>query len=116
MLKLITKYTYGVTGKHARAVPKRERYFNAEDVLDMCGFIRVVNNDFKVNIEIAKPTALTVLTSLDHVVEHYTYTIPQEDDVNADNDVLDDDDGDLDDLDEVVEVEDENMPHFDSIT
>ncbi len=42
--------------------------------------------------------------------------MPQEDDVNADNDVLDDDDDDLDDLDEVVEVEDENMPRFDSIT
>ncbi len=42
--------------------------------------------------------------------------MPQEDDVNADNDVLDDDDDDLDDLDEVVEVEDKNMPRFDSIT
>ena len=68
------------------------------------------------NNEIAEPAALTVLTSFDHVDEHYTYTMPQEDDVNADNDVLDDDDDDLDDSDEVVEVEDENMPRFDSIT
>ncbi len=40
--KLITEYTYGVMGKHAKAVPKRERYFNAEDVLDMCGFLELL--------------------------------------------------------------------------
>ncbi len=51
--KLITEYTYGVTGKYASAVHKRERYFNAEDVLDMCGFMRVVDNAFKVKNEIA---------------------------------------------------------------
>ncbi len=43
------------------------------------------------------------------------YTLPQGDDVTADNNVLDADDDELGDLDEVMDVEDENMPHFDSI-
>ncbi len=43
------------------------------------------------------------------------YTLPQRDDVTAVNNVLDADDNKLDDSNEVMEVEDENMPGFDSI-
>ncbi len=90
----------------------RERCFNAEDVLDVCGFMRVVDNAFEVNNEINKPVALTALPSFNYVNEHYTYTLPQGDDIT---DVLDADDNALDDSYEVMEVEDENMPCFDSI-
>ena len=83
--KQIAEYRYGMTKKHARAVPKRERYFNVEGVLDMCGFIRLVDDAFEVNNEIAEPVVLTVLTSFNYVNEHYTYTLPQGDDVTADN-------------------------------
>ncbi len=114
--KLISEYTYGVTGNHARAVPKRERYFNAEDVLAMCGFMRVVDKDFKVNNEIIKLVVLTLFKSFNHADQYYTYTLPQGDIVTADNNVLDADYDQIDDLDEVMEVEDENMPCFNSIT
>ncbi len=82
----------------------------------MCGFMRVVDNAFELNNEIAESASLTVLTSFNHVDEHYTYTLPQGDDVTADNNILDAGDDELDDLDEVMEVEDENMPCFNSIT
>ncbi len=78
--------------------------------------MRVVDNALEVNNEVAEPAALTVLTSFNHVNEHYTYTLPQVYNVNADNNGLDADDNELDDLNEVMEVEDKNMPHFDSIT
>ena len=55
-------------------------------------------------------------TSFNHVDEHYAYTLPHGDDVTADNNVLDPDDDQLDDLDEVMQVEDDKMPRFDSIT
>ncbi len=44
------------------------------------------------------------------------HTLPQGYNVTADNNVLDADDDKLDDLDEVMEVEDENIPYFDSVT
>ena len=97
-------------------MPKRERCFNAEDVLDVCGFMRVVENAFEVNNEIVEPAVLTVLTSFNHVNDHYTYTLPQGDYVTAVNNVLDADDDKLDDSDEVMEVGDENMPRLNSIT
>ncbi len=48
--------------------------------------------------------------------EHYTYTLPQGDNVTADNNVLGVDNDELDDSDEVVEIEDENMARLNSIT
>ncbi len=48
--------------------------------------------------------------------DHYTYTLPQRYDGTADNNVLDADADELDDLDKVMEVEDDNMLRFDSIT
>ena len=49
--------------------------------------------------------------------EHYTYIFPQRYyDGTVDNDILDADADELDDLDKVMEVEDDNMLCFDSIT
>ena len=79
-----------------------------------CGFMRVFDNALKVNNEIAKPAALTVLKSFNLVDGHYT--LQQGDDLTSDYNVLDDDDDKIDDLDEVMEVDDENMPCFNSIT
>ncbi len=59
---------------------------------------------------------ITEYTSFNHVDEHYAYTLPHGDDVTFDNNVLDADDDKLGDSDEVMEVEDENMPCFNSIT
>ncbi len=43
------------------------------------------------------------MTSFNHVHEHYTYTLPQGDDVTVDKNVLDaNDDDELDDSDEVM--------------
>ncbi len=78
--------------------------------------MRVVDNAFKVNNEIADPAVLTVLTSFNHVDEHYTYAFSQGDYVTTDNNVLDADNDELDDSDEVMEVEDDNMLCFNSIT
>ncbi len=62
-----------MTRNHARAVSKRDRNFNAKDVLDICGFMRVVDNAFELNDETTEPATLTVLTSFNYVDEHYTY-------------------------------------------
>jgi hypothetical protein len=41
---LITEYTYGVRDSD-KAVPKCIRLFEPTDVLDMCGYVKVMDDD-----------------------------------------------------------------------
>ncbi len=76
--------------------------------------------DYAVNdcsIQLIREATWLLLTGSSPLAdEYYTYTLPQRYDGTADNNVLDADADELDDLDKVMEVEDDNMLRFDSIT
>ncbi len=71
---LITEYTYGVRGSD-KAVPKRDRLFELTDVLGMCRYVKVMDNDALDGAKICKSAAKRVLSSFHHINFHYTYTL-----------------------------------------
>ncbi len=64
--KLTTEYTYGVKGSD-KVVPKRDRLFEPTDVLDMCGYVKVMDNDALDGAKICKLAAKTVLLLFHHI-------------------------------------------------
>ena len=69
---LITKYTYRVRGSD-KTVTKRDRLFEPTDVLDMCGYIKVMD-DALYGAKICELAAKTVL-SLSHHIDIRFYVI-----------------------------------------
>ena len=114
---LITEYTYGVRGSD-KAVPKRDRLFEPTDVLDMCGYIAVMDDALDGD-RICESAAKTVLSSFNHIDIHYTYTLsPTGDENGGENNEIDmevDSDEDDDDLEEGNVEQDENEPRFNTI-
>ncbi len=98
---LITEYTYGVRGSD-KAVPKRDRLFEPTDVLDMCGYVKVMEDDALDGAKICKSAAKTVLSSFHHIDIHNTYTLShtgkENGDENVEMDVEVDSDDEADDL------------------
>jgi hypothetical protein len=118
---LITEYAYGVRGSD-KAVTKRDRLFEPTDVLDMCGYIKVMD-DASDGAEICESAAKMVLSSFHQIHIHYTYTLTNTlspagdeiDDENVETDMGIDSDDEDDDLEEGTMEQDENEPRFDSI-
>jgi hypothetical protein len=79
--KLIIEYTYRVRGSD-KAVPKCNRLFEPTDVLDMCGYVKVMDDDALDGAEICKSAAKTVLLLFHHINVHYTYTLSHRDEEN----------------------------------
>ncbi len=71
---LITEYTYGVRGSD-KAVPKHDRPFEPTDVLDMCGYVKVMDDDALDGAEMCKLAANMVLPLFYHIDIHYTYML-----------------------------------------
>ncbi len=71
---LITECTYRVRGSD-KVVPKRDRLFEPTDMLDMCGYVKVMDNDALDGAKICKSAAKTVLSLFHHINVHYTYTL-----------------------------------------
>ncbi len=115
---LITEYTYGVRGSY-KAVPKCIRLIEPTDVLDMCGYVKVMDDDVLDGAKICKSVAKTVLSLFHHIDVHYTYMLSHtgevNGDVNVEMDVEVDSDDEADDLEEGAMEEDENEPWFNSI-
>ena len=102
-----------------KEVPKRDRLFEPTDVLDMCRYVKVMDDDALDGAKICKLAAKTVLSLFHHIDVHYTYTLSHtgEDngDENVEMDVEVDSDDEADDLEEGTMEEDENEPRFDSM-
>jgi hypothetical protein len=116
---LITEYTYGVRGSD-KAVPKPDRLFEPTDVLDMCGYIAVMDDALDGDRICESAAKKTVLSSFNHIDIHcYTYTLsPAGDENGGENNEIDmevDSDDDDDDLEEGNVGQDENEPWFDTI-
>ena len=113
LAKLICEYLYGKSGA-TNAVPKREREFDIADIHDIFDWFRVVHTT--TNAEICESAALKALLSFQQIDEHYTYTLkPNGSEIDA-IDNVDEDEGNEDESDEVLEVDIENQPCFDTIT
>ncbi len=117
---LITEYTYGVRGSD-KAVPKRDRLFEPTDVLDMCRYFKVMDDDALDGAKICKLAAKTVLLSFHHNVDiHYTYMLSHTDeendeDANVEMDVEVNSDDEADDLEEGTVEQDRDEPWFGNI-
>ncbi len=115
---LITEYTYRVRGSD-KAVPKCNRLFEPTDVLDMCGYVKVMDDDALDGAKICESAAKRLLSSFHHIDVHYTYTLShtgeENGDANIEMDVEVDSDDEADDLKEGTMEEDENEPWFNSI-
>ena len=74
--KLICDFCHGNNNNctHPNFVPKRDRSFTQVDLLELMGFIRVVDISDS-SAEIAESAALTCLSSFKKIEEHYTYTL-----------------------------------------
>jgi hypothetical protein len=117
--KLITEYTYGVRGSD-KAVPKRDRLFEPTDMLNLCGYVKVMDNDALDGAKICELASKTVLLLFHHIDNHYTYTLSHTDeendeDANVEMDVEGNSDDEADDLEEGTVEQDENEPWFDSV-
>ncbi len=117
--KLITEYTYGVKGSD-KAVSKRNRLFEPTDVLDTCGYVKVMDNNALDGAKICKLAAKAVLLFFHHINVHYSYMLSHTDeendeDVNVEMDVELNSDDETDDLEEDTVEQDENELWFDSI-
>ncbi len=118
---LITEYTYGVRGSD-KAVSKCDRLFEPTDVLDMCGYIKVMDDALD-GAKICNLTAKMVPSSFHHIDIHYTYMLTnmlslageEIDGENVEIDVGVDSDDEDDDLEEGTVEYDENEPRFDLI-
>jgi hypothetical protein len=112
------EYTYRVRGSD-KAVPKHNRLFEPTDVLDMCGYVKVMGDDALDAAKICKTAAKMVLLLFHHIKVHYTYTLShtgkENDDANVEMDVEVDSDDEADDLEEGTMDKDENEPWFDLI-
>ena len=111
--KLICEFAYGKKGTD-KAVPKRERHCEPGDILDYFGFFNIVEGVFGEAEEICEAAALTVLSHFELVDPHYTYTLPQ-----SDNILIEEDNDDDDDIDEPAQVSEEisdDQPRFVSVT
>ncbi len=64
---LNTEYAFGVRGSD-KAVPKHDRLFERTDVLDMCGYVKVMDEDALDGAEICESADKTVLSSFHHIV------------------------------------------------
>lgn len=102
--KLIIEYAYGERGSDKAAL-KRDRNFEANDVLYYFKYIRVM--------ELIKPAvgdsaAMAVLSSFKNIDSHYTYTLPptEEEKEEDDNDEYDLTDDEADKLVDVTEEDD----------
>ena len=102
--KLIIEYAYGERGSDKAAL-KRDRNFEANDVLYFFKYIRVM--------ELIKPAvgdsaAMAVLSSFKNIDSHYTYTLPptEEEKEEDDNDEYDLTDDEADKLVDVTEEDD----------
>jgi hypothetical protein len=115
---VITEYIYGVRGSD-KAVPKCNRLFEPTDVLDICGYAKVMDDDALDGAKICKSAAKTVLSSFHHINIHYTYTLShtgkENCDANIEMDAEVDSDDEVDDFEEGTMEEDENKPRFNSI-
>ncbi len=115
---LITKYAYGVRGSD-KVVPKCIRLFEPTDVLDMCGHVKVMDDDALDGAKICELAAKMVLSSFHHINVYYTnmlsHTGEENGDTNVKMDVEVDSDDEADDLEEGTMEEDENEPWFNSI-
>ncbi len=76
--KLITEYTYRVRGSD-KVFPKCNRLFEPTDVLDMCGYVKVMDDDALDGVVICKLAAKTVQLLFYHINDHYTYTLSHTD-------------------------------------
>jgi hypothetical protein len=116
--KLITKYTYGVRGSD-KGVPKHNRLVEPTDVLDMCGYVKVMNDDELDGAEICESAAKMVLSLFHHIDINYLYklspTSEENDGENVEIDVEVDSDDEADDLEEGTVEQDENEPWFELI-
>jgi len=81
--KNIVEFAYGKSGSD-RAVPKREREWEAGDILWVFKFFRVGDEALDKGVSFDDSAALTALTMFSHVDKHYTYTLPQEPDQAVD--------------------------------
>jgi hypothetical protein len=72
--KLITEYTYRIRGS-AKAVLKCDWLFEPTDVGDICGYVKVMDDDALDVAKICKSTANTVLLLLHHIDVQYTYAV-----------------------------------------
>jgi hypothetical protein len=115
---LITEYTYRVRGSD-KVVPKCIMLFEPTDVLDMCGYVKVMDDDALDGAKICELAAKMVLLPFHHIDVNYTYTLShtgeENGDANVEMDVEVDSDDEADDLEEGTMGEDENVPWFDSI-
>jgi hypothetical protein len=68
--KLITEYTYRVRGID-KAVPMRNRLSDPRDVLNMCRYVKVMDDALD-DAKICESAAKTVLSSFNRMDIHYT--------------------------------------------
>ncbi len=116
---LITEYTCGVRGSD-KAVPKHDRCFEPTDVLDMCGYIKVMDDALDGG-KICKSAAKTVLSLFHHIDIHYAIMLTNMlslagEEIDGENDDIDvgvDSNDEDDDLEEGTVEYDENKPQFD---
>merc|ERR1711966_603028 len=77
--KNIVEFAYDKSGSD-RTVPKREREWEAGDILWVFKFFRVGDEALDSGDSFDDSAALTASTTFSHVDKHYTYTLPQEPD------------------------------------
>ncbi len=70
--KEICEYMYGKKGC-LKSVPKRDRKMEPADILEIFGF--VVVGDFQTGRDDGDSAALTLLSTMTNVNDHYTYTL-----------------------------------------
>ena len=75
--KNIVDFSYGKSGSD-RAVPKKEREWEASDILWAFKFFRVGDEALDSGDSFDDSARLTALTMFSHVDEHCTHTLPQE--------------------------------------
>ena len=111
----IILFAYGKSGNE-NATPRRERYLETGDILNILKLVRIVDETFDGNEDAVEPAAMTALFSFRQIDPHYTYTLDDggRDELLNDNSVFDADlEDDSDDI--LLEREPEtvnNEPRF----
>jgi len=77
MAKNIIEYAYGVPG-NKNTVPKRDREWDAGDILWLFNWFRVGNESYDSGDKFHDKSALNALQTFEHVDPHFTYTLIQE--------------------------------------
>ena len=111
----ICEYLYCKKGSD-KSVPKRQREFEPADILELLKFFRVVEGVGE--RAVCEPAARTVLATIGHIGQHYTYTLcPEYASTNVDiveDDTEDNENENDDDSSQVVdEIGDEPVSMFD---